>query len=717
MDDDDSLRATYDLDAWAPPAAPDVTAAVIARMNEPVARGAAATMVEQHGPARTRRKWTLAGIGFTATAVGALITYLVMRETGPGAGQGTVATATPTRLDLGASSAQLEANTDLAWHRDGHALRVDQPRGTSTWTLGPDESIEIKAGAVAGGDHVAIRATGASLRVEVGMNMSDAKVIGASAVAASAVAAITIVVYEGEAKVTSGGQTVEMRAGGTLEARAERPPTARDLVGGAPIFDDPDLTDRKKLQAAIDKLRGELETCMNGDATSPTKAELVLDVAPSGGTEIARLDFAPKAPEAAELCVNQHVLGRNLVATRLGGRFRVSFQLTRPCDADALRREAVKAESESRRSDAADYRAAAEACRTTPRCDHDGLVVEGEKLIGLGQHAKAVDRLEAALACDPQPGTLAKAYLAACNAKDQDKAIAFYRRFTAEQQNKLAQVCVRNGIPMPELTVADVTPSQDASKDPDIQAARVALADDKWEEAIEAAERAMARHPEAKELADKAHLGARSDTARRKMEDYLKRGDYQTAATELANARKWPKVGKVAEKTFMTETAREVARLILTARSRAASDDTCATFRTHMTDIAASYPENMVDRVRHGAGTCKPKEKVSPTGPGSGSAATATVRTPKNPQCPPEKIAENKKLLEQAIQRSAYAEATAVADRVLACGDYTVLPLAFLATCNGRDATTAKRYFRSMDAGMRDRVAQICIRNGIQVDK
>ncbi|MCW5807903.1 MAG: hypothetical protein KIT31_36460, partial [Deltaproteobacteria bacterium] len=47
-----SLRADYDLDAWQPPAAPDVTDAVVARLREPAGRAALESVDEGRDRAR-----------------------------------------------------------------------------------------------------------------------------------------------------------------------------------------------------------------------------------------------------------------------------------------------------------------------------------------------------------------------------------------------------------------------------------------------------------------------------------------------------------------------------------------------------------------------------------------------------------------------------------------------------------------------------------------
>jgi TonB family protein len=82
-----------------------------------------------------------------------------------------------------------------------------------------------------------VEASGASLRVEVQMQIahSDARVVAASAVTAAAVALVTIVVYQGHVKVASGGQTVNVAAGGRVEVKpGASPREVREVATAAP---------------------------------------------------------------------------------------------------------------------------------------------------------------------------------------------------------------------------------------------------------------------------------------------------------------------------------------------------------------------------------------------------------------------------------------------------------------------------------------------------
>lgn len=113
-EDDDTLRADYDLDAWQPPALPDLADAVVARMREPAGHAALETVAtEERSRSRSRPG---AALGLGAVAVGALVTYLVMRAPASGTTPDPVAGAPET--DAAPRSVD---DTDLEERR---ALRV-----------------------------------------------------------------------------------------------------------------------------------------------------------------------------------------------------------------------------------------------------------------------------------------------------------------------------------------------------------------------------------------------------------------------------------------------------------------------------------------------------------------------------------------------------------------------------------------------------------------
>jgi hypothetical protein len=225
--DDDRLEV--DLSAWqAPPPPPGVAEAVVARMRDTTGAGAIDL------PDRRRRWGSLAIPTIAAVVVASVIGFMIWpRAAQPEASFGEVAATRPAHASLGgASRVELDPAAAVQWWRVGDLVVASQPRGAATWTVAAGDSLVMHTGAAV----ASVRASGATLRVEVHMfDRTDARVIGASAVTAAAVALVTVLVYEGTVRVTGRGETVEVASGGVVEVRLGEAPVTPALVGsGAP---------------------------------------------------------------------------------------------------------------------------------------------------------------------------------------------------------------------------------------------------------------------------------------------------------------------------------------------------------------------------------------------------------------------------------------------------------------------------------------------------
>jgi hypothetical protein len=217
---------SIDLAAWQPPAPPAGLAdKVIARLREPVAVAAIDAPVAAAAKPSRRARWI---VGLSVVAAGAAA---IAAATLPGASH----SADPDERDIiavrprhiavgasGASSADLDTGAELHLARDGTRTTVHQRRGSVRWTVAAGEALVIDTGGPSPAP--TIEASGASLRVEVQMNLSDARLLGASAIMAATVALVTVVVYEGHVKATSGGQSIQIEPGSSVELWPDRPP-------------------------------------------------------------------------------------------------------------------------------------------------------------------------------------------------------------------------------------------------------------------------------------------------------------------------------------------------------------------------------------------------------------------------------------------------------------------------------------------------------------
>jgi len=207
-----------DFEAWEAPPPPDGLAdAVVARMGG-TAVGLA--MPDAQGDVPRRRRWVIAASAAAVlVAAGGIWAIVRHREPAP-AQNGAVIADRAQHLELGGASVDLDRGAEIHWHRTGDGLDVDQRAGTAVWRVSGDERIVI------GATVASIEAAGASLRVEVPMipiSKTDARVVGASALTAAAVAMVTVVVYEGRVKVSSSGQTVVVQPGTTYTVRTPEP--------------------------------------------------------------------------------------------------------------------------------------------------------------------------------------------------------------------------------------------------------------------------------------------------------------------------------------------------------------------------------------------------------------------------------------------------------------------------------------------------------------
>nr|MBA2538219.1 hypothetical protein [Deltaproteobacteria bacterium] len=248
MSNEDDEGVGFDLSAWeAPPPraglADDVVSRLESRMVGARVRAPEAAVAVEPEPPSRKRWWIAGGVAAAVAAITAMAFGL--RSSGVESSTGAVATAKPSHLELGGTAVDLEANTDVWWVRDGKRVVAMQPRGTAMWKVPAADELVINAGATV----ASVSASGASLRVEVEMNLSDARLIGTSAVTAAAVALVTVIVYEGQVRVTSADKTVEVAAGSTVEITPNKPPVEPDRIAGL----------EKRLQSEINFLKLENE--------------------------------------------------------------------------------------------------------------------------------------------------------------------------------------------------------------------------------------------------------------------------------------------------------------------------------------------------------------------------------------------------------------------------------------------------------------------------
>lgn len=436
MNDDDEVG--FDLTAWeAPPPSAGLADAVIARVSAPPVAGAV-----EAAPPRSSRWWIAGGIA--AVIVGAISIALLARggEEVTG-GSGAVATAKPSHLQLGGTAIDLEANTDVWWTRDGKQTVAHQPRGKATWKVAANEELVINTGAMG----ASVRASGASLRVEVDMNLSDARLIGTSAATAAAVALVTVIVYEGHVKVTSADRTVEVPAGTTVQVAPNKPPVEPDVISGrekrleskVKFLELENELLRKKLEpswlgpqdiSAFNKvmiaIANDLKKCRLGSTASEMNVRI--DVHDDHSLKIG-IDAQPAVKQPVFECVDTLVSKVDLSKLKVGAySYVVGF------DAPPIVPGPVTV-----------ARPPVTVDPTPPKdCDDkatlDKREKKGDELLSMGNFAAGLATFSEMLSCRPRIAT--KAYLAACKARNFPKAKELFKLVG---RDALAQICLKEG--------------------------------------------------------------------------------------------------------------------------------------------------------------------------------------------------------------------------------------------------------------------------------
>lgn len=228
--DNDELE--YDLSAFEVPEPPEgIADAVVARL------GGTSVTIGVPGETRDskRRGIVVAAVAVACLAAAAGTYALIQGSRRAGPSRGDVVAVRARTLSLDGVNADLDPGAQVKWQRRGSLLDVEQREGAAAWRVDPDTTLRIDAGAMV----ASVEATGASLRVEVSMNATDARVLGASALTAAAVSMVTVTVYTGQAKVSERGQTVIVQRGETHSVIPPQPapPPPEPVVAGTPTFD------------------------------------------------------------------------------------------------------------------------------------------------------------------------------------------------------------------------------------------------------------------------------------------------------------------------------------------------------------------------------------------------------------------------------------------------------------------------------------------------
>jgi outer membrane biosynthesis protein TonB len=476
MRDDDETLAGIDLTAWQPPAPPaNLADAVITRLRAPVVAAA----IEPHERPSRRPRWH-AGTAGVAVALAGLAAWASLRA--PRSCHGEQIAARAAHVELDGSVADLDAGAELRWDRDRHRITAHQTRGTVRWTIADDDTLVIDPG---GSAAVTIEASGASLRVEVPMNVSDARMLGATTLSAAVAALVTVVVYQGHVQATSAGQTVNVAPGATIALGPQRPPEPVDPVG--PVERRPEEPQHQLAVGAspadVQQLKDQLKVA--DEKIASLTAELA-----------ARTTDAPPIPVAPQALEAGRVAGSKTIApdddtklavarsgqTKIFGTFKLcvdtagtvsSLQMMKSTGVENYDQKIVQAMHDWR------YRPFLHDGKPTPVCtaatfvyapsksapeidpprttaassacaamNVDDLLAQSQNMYTSGYANAALSLVTKALGCkqDVRMYRLAATY--ACAAHDAKAAQAMFAKVPAQFQGLIEQKCQQENVPL-----------------------------------------------------------------------------------------------------------------------------------------------------------------------------------------------------------------------------------------------------------------------------
>ena len=163
------------------------------------------------------------------------------------------------------------------------------------------------------------------------------------------------------------------------------------------------------------------------------------DDQPPGPTKIPNVPTIPKVPNVPKLPIPKHTLDQHDLeglAPACRKIMQAGLDAQAHGDTGAMIEAATKV-------------ATCEAGSIGPafaKDDCHAALEAGKAAESRGDHAEAVDKLQEAYACSPEPKTLQLAVTAACHAGDEEQAKELWAKLDPHTKAKLAKVCAKSGV-------------------------------------------------------------------------------------------------------------------------------------------------------------------------------------------------------------------------------------------------------------------------------
>ena len=315
-----------------------------------------------------------------------------------------------------------------------------------------------------------------------------------------------------------------------------------------------------------------------------------------------------------------------------------------------------------------------------PACDADALKEEAIALMGQGQHARALEKLEAAIACRETPQLRSLAFASACNAGDATRAKAHYAKLSVGEQERLKQICTRNKIVIDTCDAAALKAKGNVDMDMGQYAAALAQ--------FEASLRCK-QDPDVVFLAGKAACKA-NNTAKAKL---------YKATCNACDADELKDQGM--EQVNMGEHAKALA---LFEQSLTCKQDMFVVSLAFM--AACNSQDGTKARLYYGQLTPSMQSKYK-------AMCNRNHVDLSSPTCDADSLKD--KGMEN-VNMGQHVAALAQFEASLRCKqDSYVVTLAFMAACNAQNAAKARGYYRQLSATQQSKYKVFCERNRIDL--
>ncbi len=235
-------------------------------------------------------------------------------------------------------------------------------------------------------------------------------------------------------------------------------------------------------------------------------------------------------------------------------------------------------------------------------------------------------------------------------------------------------------------------------------------ADRKWTDLLGCGDRLASADPtKSKEFRGKATAEIRAETAKRNMEDALQNKNYTKAKSDLERIPK-DSVYRLDAEAKLTEVIGKVEKDFADRAEAATTEKQCKQIQREANQKGVGGKAGAVRCPTESVAVKQPNPNNNTTSNNTGSGSAVTVA---KPDCDADALRQKG---DDHLQTGMDAAALGAFEQSMKCRpDPTLYRRAFLAACRSKNTPKAKLYYTKLPAKDAGSLAQMCIRNGIQV--